>query len=66
MTRLYDLILCKYIHVYIFACGLDCIGIGIHAFHMHCNILGLLELVHDISLEEKGSEGSLKMLSIGG
>ena len=27
-------------HVYIFTCELDCIGIGIHAFHMHWNTRG--------------------------
>ena len=58
--------LCKYMYVYIFTCELDCIGIGIHAFHMHWNILGLKELVHEMSLEKNGSEGSLKTLIIGG
>ena len=24
-------------HVYIFTCELDCLGIDIHAFHMHWN-----------------------------
>ena len=47
-------------HVYIFACVIDCNGNGIHAFHMHWNILGIWELVHEMSLEKQGSEGSLK------
>ena len=39
-------------HVYIFACVIDCNGNDMHAFHMHGNILGLKELVHEKSLEK--------------
>ena len=47
-----NLLFCEYMHAYIFACVIDCVGIGIHAFHMHWNILGLQELVHETSLEK--------------
>ena len=48
-----DLIFYVNIFVFIYLHVLDCIGIGIHAFHMHWNILGLQELVHEMSLEKK-------------
>ena len=51
-------------HVYIFTCELDCFGIGIHAFHMHWNTLGLHE-GRDES-RENGSKGCLKIIIIGG